>query len=138
MGKAIPYDSRKKIVERKSKGFTSKEVAQEFGYSQSAVNKIWYQYKKEGESAFYNNYQKCGQSKAYSKEIQDLSNELRDNQQGGVYIRCKLESKYPNLSIPSERTLQRWWKEQGTNRKKGRPNQREKKDGAKFLIKPGK
>lgn len=131
MGRAIPYDYRKKIVKRKKRGESSTSIAQDLGYSESGVNKIWYSYKKEGDSVFKNKYQNCGQSKTYNKKIQERCNELRDNNQGGAYIRSKLEGEYREDEIPHERTIQRWWQEQGLNTKKGRPSNKEKKDGAK-------
>lgn len=138
MGKAIPYDKRKQIIDLKLSGQTHQSIAIELGYSISSVKSLWSSYKKIGIQAFQNNYKNCGQTKCYSKEIQDLCNELRDNQQGGAYIRSRLEQKYPDLSIPNERTIQRWWKSQGTNRSKGRPTKSEKKVGAKHRMRPGK
>ena len=126
MGKAIPFDYRKKIVARKKEGDSSSIITHDYGYSESGINKIWYRYKKEGDKVFTNNYQNCGQSKSYDKKLRDCCNELRDNKQGGTYVRSKLEKEYSKDKIPHERTIQRWWQEQGLNTKKGRPSNKEK------------
>lgn len=127
MGKAIPYDYRVKIVERMQKGETASELSREMGYSLSGIKKIWRLYQKEGDQAFYNKYSNCGQSKTYDASIQGYAKEIRDNMQGGYYVHSKLVQKYPDQKLPSARTLQRWWVKEGTNRKKGRPTDYEKK-----------
>lgn len=127
MGKAIPYDYRVKIVQRLQGGERTKDLALEFGYSESGIKKIWYGYKKEGEEVYHNKYSNCGSPRKYSKTIKRAISEIRDNNQGGGYVRSKLEQHYPGQKIPSERTLQRWWVSEGTNREKGRPRDNEKK-----------
>lgn len=127
MGKAIPYDYRLKIVDRIKLGETAKQLAVEMGYSEAGIKKIWYAYKKEGEDAFKTKYHNCGRTSIYDNTVRQNIKELRDNSQGGSYIRSKLEQKFPDQVAPSERTLQRWWLAEGTNRKKGKPTDSEKK-----------
>jgi len=74
----------------------------------------------------------------YDSKIRASIKEIRDNEQGSTYVRSKLLQKHPNMTIPSARTIQRWWVKEGTNREKGRPMDCEKKDGAKPLMKGGK
>lgn len=127
MGKAIPFDYRVKIVDRLKEGEKVKALSKELGYSESGIKKIWYAYKNEGLKAFKNKYSNCGRSSIYGEEVRGLINEIRDNDQGGGYVRSKLGQKHPEKLIPSERTIQRWWVKEGTNRKKGRPLDVEKK-----------
>lgn len=129
MGKAIPYDYRAKIVIKIESGQSYQETAAEFGYSESGIKKIWYAFKKEGESSFIPKYGNCGRISPYKEEIRDKVDEIRDNQQGGTYVYSKLKAKHPDLSIPSVRTLTRWWAKEQTNRPKGRPKEKEKKNG---------
>lgn len=129
MGKAIPYDYRLKIVEQIKSGASYDALSQEMGYSKSGIKKIWYAFKKEGEASLKNKYINCGRNSDYSGTVRSAVKELRDNGQGGSYIRSKLLQKYPQLTIPSERTLQRWWVKEGSNSKKGRPEAVEKKSG---------
>ena len=138
MGKAIPFDYRKKIVKRIKQGEKAKNLAKEFGFSESGVKKIWYAYKKEGEKAYQTKYTNCGCHSIYDSSIRNTVAEVRDNMQGGAYVRSKLEQEYPDKQIPHERTLQRWWVQQGVNRQKGRPRDYEKKDGVKHPMKHGK
>lgn len=127
MGKAIPYDYRVKIIEKIKSGQSYESVALELGYSESGVKKIWYAYKKEGDSAFQTKYSNCGSSSPYGQDVRGKVAELRDNEQGSNYIYSKLKEKYPDLSAPSPRTLNRWWAENQTNRPKGRPKSAKKK-----------
>ena len=138
MGKAIPYDFRKKIVERIKDGESYGELAKDMGFSMSGIKKIWYSYKREGEAAFENKYSNCGHNSLYDSFIRHAANEIRDNKQGGTYVRSKLIQKHPELAIPHERTLQRWWVSEGSNRTKGRPSDSEKKVGANKPTKHGK
>lgn len=131
MGKSIPYDYRVRIVKRVQSGSSYKELSKEFGYSESGIKKIWYTYKKVGEKAFKTNYENGGRPKVYDQGVRNLVKTIRDNQQGGAYVRSKLEQHHSEVleKIPHERTLQRWWKADGTSRSKGRPNTKEKKVG---------
>ena len=138
MGKAIPYDFRVTIVKRIKQGERFAELAEETGYSLSGIKKIWYAYKREGESAFHTKYCNCGKSSLYDSPVRDAVLEIRDNKQGGTYVRSKLKQQHPHLLIPHERTLQRWWASDGSNRTKGRPTDSEKKVGAKNHTKHGK
>lgn len=148
MGKSIPYSYRLEIVNRRKTGVSYATIAKELGYSISGIRKIWYNYQKNGEASLETNYKNCGRTRIYSKEIEHLVNEVRDNQQGGAYVRSKLEQliltgdkRTEALSIsdiPHERTLQRWWQKSGTNRKKGKPSNEEKKVGAKHHMRFGK
>jgi len=127
MGKPIPYDYRVKIVKRRKSGETYKSIAEDFNLSESGVKKIWYAYQKVGEAAYNADYSNCGHSTIYKEDTHELINEIRDNQQGGNYVRSKLLMKHPDKKIPCARTIQRLWNKQGTARAKGRPTDREKK-----------
>jgi len=137
MGKPIPYETRVKIVARKKKGQTSKSIAAIFNLSLSGVNKIVRQYKKEGETAFQTRYANCGRASIYTKEVRTEVATIRDNNQGAYYVRSKMVQR-GDSSIPSARTMQRWWVQAQTNRTKGRPSDTEKKLGVKSHMIPGK
>jgi len=127
MGSPISYDHRVKIVERRKSGETYKSIATDFNLSESGVKKIWYAYQKVGETAYEPDYSKCGKKTIYKSDTHELIKEVRDNEQGANYVRSKLLMKYPKRKIPCERTIQRLWLKQGTNRSKGRPTDTEKK-----------
>jgi hypothetical protein len=129
MGKSIPYEVRKKIVFRLKNKEEVEEIAEDYGYSLSGVRKIWRAYKKHGEGAFHTNYANCGISSRYGEEVTTAIASIRDNAQGATYVHSKLLQKYPDLAVPTARTIQRWWEKSGTNRTKGRPRKQEKKSG---------
>lgn len=121
MGKPIPYDHRVKIVQRRKNGESASSIAESIPYSKSAVDKLWARYQAQGEAAFQTNYSNCGRPRTYGEEMDKLVAEVRDNSQGADYVVSNLERYYPEKKIPSTRTLQRRWSEQGTNIPKGRP-----------------
>lgn len=108
-------------------GEKAKDLALEMGYSESGLKKLWYRYKKEGSKVYENKYANCGCKPQYGNAVRAKVAEMRDNSQGGCYVLSKLRQKYPEMDAPSERTIQRWWVKEGTNRSKGRPNDYEKK-----------
>ena len=138
MGKALSYAVRQKIIHRREKGQSFKQIALDLGCSESGTKKIWYSYKKLGTSSLSNNYTNCGTKSTFPQSVRSAVNLIRDNSQGGNYVHSKLLKDYSNLPIPSSRTLTRWWKKDGTNRKKGRPRETEKKVGPQMLTTPGK
>lgn len=129
MGRAIPYDYRVKIVKKIESGQNYAETAEEFGYSESGIKKIWYAYKKQGAACFTTKYGNCGRISPYQNDVRNLVNKIRDNQQGATYVYSKLKVVNPDLPVPSARTLTRWWVKEQTNRVKGRPKDKEKKIG---------
>lgn len=138
MGKALSYAIRQKIISRKENGQIFKQISKELGCSESGVKKIWYGYKKEGNKVLITNYSNCGRKSTYPQSVHSAVEVIRDNKQGSNYVHSKLLKDYPELSTPSSRTLTRWWKKQGSNRKPGRPRASEKKAGQQMHIIPGK
>ena len=138
MGKALSYAVRKKIVERRKKGQSFNQISIELKCSESGAKKIWYAYKKHGPDSLANRYARCGRSSHFSSAVHKAIDEIRDNNQGSTYVYSKLIKDYPHLTIPKARTLNRWWKKQGTNRQRGRPVSVEKKAGQKRLTTLGK
>ena len=138
MGKAIAYEIRAKIVSLKQKGHSSESIAARFNLSKSGVNKILRQHKKEGTAAFLTRYSNCGRTSTYTEQVRSEIETIRDNGQGAYYVRSKMIMQAVTSSIPSTRTLQRWWAKEQTNRPKGRPKEAEKKHGVKFPTTLGK
>ena len=138
MGKALSYAIRQKIIIRREKGQSFEQISIDLGCSKSGVKKIWYAYKKLGASSLTNNYSNCGKKSTYPTTVKSAVDLIRDNRQGGNYVHSKLLKDYSNLPIPSSRTLTRWWKKEGTNRKRGRPRKNEKKVGQQMPTTLGK
>lgn len=127
MGKAISYDVRVKIVKRRESGESYKSIAEDFSLSESGVKKIWYRYQQAGEAAYLPDYSHCGRPLVYQQAAYEAVNSVRDNAQGAAYVHSKLVQQQPDKQVPSIRTIQRLWVSQGTQRRKGKPSDREKK-----------
>lgn len=138
MGRPIPYDDRRLIISRRQNGRSYKSIQSELGYSINGIKKIWYNYQKHGEASLLTSYKNCGRSSLYSLSVHLAISILKTGEQGAPFIYSMLKIKYPNLTRPSIRTIQRWWQEQGISRPKGRPSEQEKKIGLTKLMIHGK
>ena len=138
MGKAISYDHRKKIVKDRQSGKTYFEISKELGYSINGVKNIWYDYQKRGDLSFKTSYENCGTDSKYNSKIRGALNKIKTGDQGAPFVYSMLRLKNPELSSPSIRTIQRWWKAENISRPKGRPKNHEKKIGLMRLIIPYK
>jgi len=127
MGVAIPYDIRRKIVERHESGESYGALSEAFGYSVSGVKKICRRWRLEGDSAFETKYSRRGRPKSFSEEFWKEVDQIRDNDQGASYVYSRLLMRYPAEACPSIRTIQRRWASQGSNRVQGRPSNSKKK-----------
>ncbi len=138
MGKAIPYDFRVKIIERRKAGEDYSDIADDLQLSISGVKKLWYKYCRQGDAALSTAYKNCGRKSPYGSDVRQAVKKIRDNAQGAGYVRSKLEMQYDNGAIPSARTIQRWWSAEGVSRPRGPVHKRKKKGGAAKSTKPGK
>lgn len=137
MPSPLAYDIRRQIIARRQAGERYAVIACAYGCSVSGVKKIWYAWQKDGEAALAPNYSKCGRPKDVSDDIWAAVDDIRDNMQGASYVYSRLLMRFPQDDCPSIRTIQRRWKAQSTNRKKGRPHDAEKKAGRKLHMRPG-
>lgn len=117
----IPYADREKIICLRKEGTPYGQIAKLVGCSARTTKRIWYQFQTNGEKALITNYHRSGCSSPYQGTIEEKIKGVRDGQQGAPYVRSVLLERYPDLGIPHERTIQRWWKACGGNRPKGRP-----------------
>jgi hypothetical protein len=139
MGRVISYDVRVKILERKSAGAETRVIASDYDISESVVNKIWRKHLEQGkEAALQTKYSNCGRISNIDEKILTELAIIRDNNQGASYVHFKLKDKFPDLKVPSVRTLQRWWAKEGTGLPRRRPKRVEKKDGVNKPMKLGR
>lgn len=123
MGKAIPHDYRKKIVRERQKGKTYPQIVEELGYPITVLGarKIYKAFEKEGEAGLLTGWSRSGRRPVYDQSVKDRVNELRRGTRGAPYIHSVLVSQGGATAVPSERTIQQWWRSAGTNRpKKGK------------------
>lgn len=121
MAKPIPYDDRVKIIARRQKGATYSCIAKEFGCSEKSVQRLWKRYETQGAAAFQTKYDQSGRRSPYAPAIRDKIDQVRDGEQGAPYVRSQLLMTRSKEEVPHERTIQRWWREKGVHRPKGRP-----------------
>lgn len=121
MSTAIAYDYRKKIIEMRQGGTPYKSIASTFNCSERSVQRLWKKFQKEGAACLHTKYHLSGRKRSSSQELLDKIAKVKDGEQGAPYVRSILLAENPSLKIPHERTLQRWWKKEGTNRPVGRP-----------------
>jgi transposase len=114
MGGALPMHLRSLIVEQYSQGNTTLlAISQQHGLSYATVRTIWKRYKAQGSVGLIPHYNHCGPSKPKSEEvIYRCALWLKRHHPlwGAALIRTILRQRYVHLTLPSERTLQRWFK----------------------------
>lgn len=122
MASCIPLKIREKIVQARKSGMSYRLISDRYGYSESGIKKIWYQYRDKGDQGLSLKYSNCGKKGSYDQSVRDLITSQRSGLEGAPFIRSVLSEKYPDRKIPHERTIQRWWKASGVHRPKGRPS----------------
>jgi hypothetical protein len=118
MGQATPLAIRKEIVFLRQSGKQHAQISQELNVPFATVKYIWGNYKKEGEIGLLTKYANCG--------VKTIRSELKmyrvtmwlkrlHPSLGAGRIRIGLQSRYDENIIPSERTMQRWFREKKSN-----------------------
>ena len=111
----IPYADREEIIRRKQEGQTLGAIAQALGYSYWGVRKIWRQYRERGKAGLKTAYRR-GPGPIRKREAvyqQALALKRAHPGWGAGLIRSVLLEQWPEEEVPSERTLQRWWRRAG-------------------------
>jgi transposase len=116
MGGALPMHIRSLIIEQLTKtGSSMIAVCKEHGLSYSTVRRLWKRYKAEGAAGLKPHYERCGSAKPKREAlIYRCALWLKRHHRGwgaGV-IQVALHEHFPQTALPSERTLQRWFKAQ--------------------------
>lgn len=128
MPRSIPVPVRWEIVERhRDRKESLRSIACLLGLSEDGVRKIWRQYRDEGDVA--PRYSRCGQREHEFSRLAyrgALTLKRRHPTWGAGYIIVCLRERWPDLSLPSERTVQRWFRKAGLTplRSVGPPQQR--------------
>lgn len=124
MAKPIPYDYRRQLVTLRKSGKKFKEIVKIIPYSEASLKRLWSRYKKEGEKGLLTRYQNCGIKSPYEETVKERIDSVKDGDQGAPYVRSQLLELYPEMKVPSERTIQYWWKSAGASRPKEPPKNR--------------
>lgn len=125
----IPYAHREEIVRRKQAGESLRAIAAALGYSYWGVRKIWRQYRKAGSAGLQVKYRR-GEGRVRKPPgvyQQAIALKQAHPRWGAGLIRSLLLQQWSPEEVPSERTLQRWWRRAGLNQRHRRGVRQQKK-----------
>lgn len=111
MPTAIAISVRQTIIERRQQGEKFTQIARELKLSYGTVRNIWRQFQSEGHLTPH--YDQCRHTAIrkgaalYASAVQ--LKQLHPGWGAGL-IRLELATTYPTATLPSERTLQRWFR----------------------------
>ena len=118
MGQATPLAIRKEIISLRQSGHKHAEISQALNVPFATVKYIWGTYKKEGEKGLLTKYSNCGvktiRSEAKMYRVIMWLKRLHPSW-GAGRIRIGLQGRYDEKTIPSERTMQRWFRKKKPN-----------------------
>ncbi len=113
MPSAIAVPIRQQMVELHQQGKSYREIAEQLGQSRHSVRQICRRWHKGGKEALRPNYERCGHRGITFERLvwrSAIYLKRRHPDWGGGFIRVKLQQRWPTRSIPSKRTLQRWFR----------------------------
>lgn len=116
MPSPIPLSTRQEIIRRKAQGETLSQIADTLNRSYWSVRQIFRRHRDAGEAGLHVKYSQCGCPGPTSRNVVYRAARYlryRHRAWGAGLIRVLLQERYPSTKIPSERTLQRWFKAQG-------------------------
>ena len=114
MGQALPLALRQEIVSLRESGKTFRQISEQLHVGYATSKNIWYTYQQQGESGLQTRYANCGpKTKRSGANMYRLVLWLKRLHPGwgAGRIRIGILSRYDEKLIPSERTMQRWFKE---------------------------
>ncbi len=120
MPQAIPVPIRQTIVVRHEEGESLTKIAADMAISYDTVRGIWRRYRDRGEKGLKPAYDQCGKKGPRApKLIHRAAIWLKraHPKWGAILIKLLIEEKWPELKVPHERTLQRWFRAAGVNRR---------------------
>jgi transposase len=122
--KAVPLAIRNEIISRYQQGDHRADIAADFGLHSRTVLKLCRRYQDRGEEGLTPDYARSGrQESEFPHFIWQTACDLRLEHPdwGASAIHQQLTVRYPEETLPSIRSLQRWFQTNGCNRRRGRP-----------------
>jgi transposase-like protein len=113
----IAHIDRLRIVKLRIQGGAYESIAQQIGCSKGSVRTIWRRYEARGMEGMKTSYHNSGVSSPYDA-VKELVAKEKKPEQGAPYIRSVLLSLHADKKIPHERTIQRWWNKENSQKKK--------------------
>lgn len=110
MASATPITVRKEIFELISKGVSLSEISKQLNLSYAAVRSLNRRFRTMGEAGLSPSYALCGSSpKLFEDGVYTSCIAYRNQRDwGAMRILVELRRDYPNVDLPSERTINRW------------------------------
>jgi len=118
MGKIIPIPKRYQIIQSWKSGSSFTKLSEEYKVAYHTVRTLCKRFEEKGVQGIEPRYLNCGpKTKKSDKLIYRSALWLKRHHQdwGAPLIRLKLQQRYPQRKIPSERTFQNWFKDSGLN-----------------------
>lgn len=113
MPSAIAIPIRQEIVRLRQQGQGYEQIGEALGQSPHSVRQIWRRFQQYGTQGLAPSYERCGHRGVKSEPLiwrAAVYLKRRHSEWGGGIIRVHLQQRYPDRVIPSERTLQRWFR----------------------------
>lgn len=112
-----PVDIRHAIISEKQSGKSLSQISQDRNISYSTVKRIWQVYQQHGKQGLIAQYSNCGpqRPKFYRMYRRSTWLKKRHPSWGAPFILTILAERYAHEVLPSERTLQKWFRTKGFN-----------------------
>lgn len=114
MPAALSMSERRKIVSMREQGHSLQAISEELGRAYETVRRIYHRYQQDGQLEA--NYDRCRHQAIRSREaIYQRAIQLKQvhPKWGAGLIWVELAEEFDEEDLPSERTLQRWFKRGG-------------------------
>ena len=121
MGQATSFPIRREIISRYSLGESFSSISQNLCLSYGTVRNLCKSYDLVGDAALDPGYSRCGNRSIRSDAFVYRAScflKYYHRDWGAEYILTRIRLKYPDLSLPRARTLQRWFVAKGLNKKR--------------------
>ena len=107
---------RQQMVELRTQGKSYRQIGEQLGQSPHSIRQICRRWRSGGIAGLAPSYERCGHRQIKSDTLvwrgAIYLKRLHPNWGAGM-IRVQLQQRWSHLSIPSERTLQRWFRAAG-------------------------
>lgn len=113
---ALSAAVRHQIVEQFAKGSTLIDIAEQYHLSYSTLRRLHGRFKLQGDAGLTPRYHLCGRQSSKADALilrAALWLRRRHADWGAAVIRMILQNRYKQAEVPTERTLQRWFKIHG-------------------------
>jgi transposase len=118
MAQAICYALRQSVWERIQQGHSLVQISSELNIPYGSIRVLNRRFRERGIAALEPNYAACGrQTSVFAPVLRETCIQLHQQNEWGVgRIRVEFVRLYPDLKLPSERTMSQWLYEKKMHR----------------------